>query len=246
MKICVFGDIHANFEQMKALSQTEDFMQADLRICLGDVVGMGPYNLETLECMLKFDVIYLCGNHEARITKEIDDLTLEKDGGVFVQYENCRKAIDKYLPLLRSLPKNYDMTIGGKKFRFTHYGWHNHQMSNKILSLKNQSLTKQFGVENEKFDYVIYGHIHTPSIVVEGSTTFFDVGSLGLKSLGNYLMIYEEEKGIVFKSKFLPFDKDKFIEKCKNLNYPGWEELYNFIYDNNYETFPKSLNKEEE
>ena len=43
MKICVFTDIHGNLDAFKLLMQTEDFKSADLKICLGDAVVMGPY-----------------------------------------------------------------------------------------------------------------------------------------------------------------------------------------------------------
>ena len=43
MKICVFSDIHGNYDSLRLLLDSEDFKNADIRICLGDIVVMGPY-----------------------------------------------------------------------------------------------------------------------------------------------------------------------------------------------------------
>ena len=74
MKICVFGDIHGNYSQLEKLTKTEDFLNADLKICLGDVVGLGPYQKECMDLLSKYNCVFLMGNHEARMTKLIDDL----------------------------------------------------------------------------------------------------------------------------------------------------------------------------
>lgn len=235
MKICVFGDVHGNFQQFEKLTKTSDFLNADKRICLGDMVGLGPYQKECVDLLYKFDNVFLLGNHEARMTKLIDDLKPDVDFEIYNQFEMYRKQLKDYLPIFDKLPRDYVLNVAGKKIYFTHYGWHNNDMANKDVALKNASLTKQFKINEDEYDYVVYGHVHTPSEKVEGKTKFIDVGSLGLKSPSNYMMIEEENGNLKISRKSLEFDIQKFLKECEKLNYPKWEQLKNFGFDNKIE-----------
>ena len=235
MQICVFGDVHGNIKQLEKLTKTDDFINADLRICLGDTTGLGPYQKECMDLLKNYEYIMLLGNHEARMTKQIDDLDPVLEPDIFSQFDINRAKLKDYLPMFEKLPKYYTLTIANKKFYFTHYGWSGNDVSNKDDSINNKSLTEQFGLQPGQYDYVVYGHIHTPSIITEGCTKFIDVGSLGLKCPGNYFMIYEQNGRIKFKAKHIKFNKDKFLNECKKINYPAWEHLLNIIFDNNSE-----------
>ena len=180
MKICVFGDVHGNYKQFEKLTQSKDFLDADLRICLGDLVGLGPYQKQCMDLLNKFSHVMLLGNHEARMTKLIDDLDPKVDPDIYKQFEIYRNELKDYLPTFENLPLSYTLDVLGKKLYFTHYGWHNNDMANKDPILKNKPLLDQFKLNDNEYDYVIYGHIHSPSENKEGSTQFIDVCSLGL------------------------------------------------------------------
>lgn len=231
MKICVFGDVHGNFKQLKKLTETADFLSADLRICLGDVVGLGPYSKECMDLLENFSYIYLIGNHESRMIGKICDFTPEKDFKLYQQYEINKVKLAQYLDKFESLPINYDMVLAGKKVRFTHYGWYEGNMSNKQVAVKDKNLLVQFGLKEKEFDYVIYGHIHSPSEKIEGGITFFDIGSLGLKCPSNYLMI-DDSNGLTLTRKTIDYDLNEFFSECEKLNYPRWELLKIFSFDN--------------
>ncbi len=235
MRICVFSDIHGNIKQLQKLIQTEDFINADLRICLGDTVGLGPYQKECMDLLSKYNYTMLLGNHEARMLKWIDDLDPAIDPDICMQFDINRARLKDYLPMFEKLPKGMELIIANKKFYFTHYGWAETDMANKDILLKDKSLTEQFGLNPGQYDYVIYGHIHTPSVVTENDTRFIDIGSLGLKCPSNYFMIEESDGKIKFRAKHLSYNKDKFLNECKRINYPKWEQLLNINYDNNSE-----------
>lgn len=235
MKICVFGDVHGNFAQFEKLTRTKDFLDADIRICLGDMVGLGPYQKQCMDLLSKFEHIMLLGNHEARMTKLIDDLDPKTDPGIFQQFDIYRKELKTYLPIFEKLSLSYTMEILGKKIYFTHYGWHNSDMANHDPLLRNKSLLEQFNLNKDEFDYVIYGHIHSPSETTIGKTKFIDVGSLGLKSNSNYLTIDDKNGILNIQRKTIDFNKEEFWAECEKLNYPRWELLKNFSYDNSIE-----------
>lgn len=234
MKICVFADVHGNYKQFEKLTQSDDFLSADIRLCLGDMVGLGPYQKEGLDLLCKFDHIMLLGNHEARMTKYIDDLN-----PIYVetckQFDMYREQLLPYMDFMKSLPKEFEIEVAGKKILFTHYGWHNGNMANKYRKLQHKSLTEQFGLQNKHYDYVIYGHMHAPSEIVENKTTFICIGSLGLKCPGNYLMIDDENDKLNIERKYIHFDKDDFLKDCEKLNYPAWDMLKCFSFSNEYD-----------
>lgn len=234
MKICVFGDIHGNYEQLLKLIKTDDFLNADLRVCVGDIVGLGPFQKECMDLISKYDCKFLMGNHEARMIKYID-LDPDKDPADYEHFVMNREKLKSHLQTIKNMPFNYDVILGNKKIRFTHYGWFNKDMANKDFKLKNACLLKQFDIENENFDYVFYGHIHSPSCTIENKTTFFNVGSLGLKSPGNYSIIEISDKDIDIQRKYISFDKDEFLKTCEKLNYPKWEQLLKFSFENDLE-----------
>ena len=235
MKICVFADVHGNLMQFEKLVKSDDFQTADMRICLGDMVGMGPYQKECMDLLSQYEYTMLLGNHEARMTGLINDLNPEYDIDFFNQFKLYREELTNYLPLFNKLPKDITLEIGGKRIYFCHYGWNGDDMANKDNNLCNKSLKEQFGIKDGEYDYVIYGHIHSPSKVLDGKVTFIDVGSLGLKSPSNYLMIYGDNTNISIERKTIEFDKEQFLSDCKRLNYPKWHQICNLSFDNSIE-----------
>lgn len=241
MKICVFADVHGNYEQLKKLTSRDDFKHADLRICLGDMVGLGPYQKECMDELMKYDFKMVLGNHEARMTKYVDDISHDVSSVFYKHFEENRQKMQNYIPFFENLPLNYDIVLGKYNIRFTHYGWSKGNMSNKDIDLKDKDLSTQFGVLNESFDYIFYGHIHSPGESVENGTKFVDVGSLGLKSPSNYVMIDFDGENISFERKSIDFDYIKFIHDCKKLNYTGWERLSYLGYENGDENRSKTI-----
>lgn len=235
LKICVFSDIHGNIDELLKLTQSYDFKNADMRICLGDVVGLGPYQKECMDELSRYDCVMLLGNHEARMINNINDVDPIKEPITYQHFEVYKKQLSQYMDYFKSLPINYDIVLGNKKVRFTHYGWYNGNMSNKNFNIKNKSLDVQFGLLHNQFDYVFYGHIHTPSTQFVNGIQFVDVGSLGLKCPGNYLMINVDGDQFTFERKIIPYDKNMFLDECKKLNFPRWELLLDYSFDNTLE-----------
>lgn len=235
MKICVFGDIHGNLKPLQQFVQTDDFLKADLRICLGDTVGLGPYQKECVDLLENYPYVYLLGNHEGRMIGLINDFSKELDEKLFLQYESSKNILKDYIPKFSKLERNYDMVLAGKKIRFTHYGWYNDNMSNKESAVKNKDLMTQFGLKENEFDYVIYGHIHSPSEKIENGTTFFDVGSFGLKCPSNYLIIDDTDGKLTLTRKTINYDVSAFLSDCERIHYPRWDILTQFSFDNNLE-----------
>jgi len=71
MVFAIFSDIHGNLEALKTVLEDIEKQNVDKVICLGDVVGYGPFPGECVELVRKTADICLMGNHDyAAIGKE--------------------------------------------------------------------------------------------------------------------------------------------------------------------------------
>ena len=64
MKIAVFSDIHSCYSKMVAVFADMEKYQIDQYICLGDIIGYGDKPEETINLLMKKNVISTRGNHE--------------------------------------------------------------------------------------------------------------------------------------------------------------------------------------
>ena len=65
MKYGIFSDIHGNLE---ALTQVMDSMKrygVERKICLGDIVGYGPFPNECVEMVAEQSDLVVLGNHDS-------------------------------------------------------------------------------------------------------------------------------------------------------------------------------------
>ena len=68
MKLALISDIHANTEALKAVLSKLDELAPDKIICLGDLVGYGPFPNECIELIRQREIPVVLGNHDAAIT----------------------------------------------------------------------------------------------------------------------------------------------------------------------------------
>ncbi len=64
MKLGIFSDIHGNLSAAKAVLKDLEKQNCDKIICLGDLVGYGPYPNECIDLVKKEADVILAGNHD--------------------------------------------------------------------------------------------------------------------------------------------------------------------------------------
>ena len=113
----IISDIHANLE---ALNTSLEFLKfVDRIICLGDIVGYGPYPNECIEKLASLDnLICLKGNHDHRTYLHYHNPNLEEDPAEYGHYNPAelfgwkRKDLKKEnMGFLESLP--YRLFVDG-------------------------------------------------------------------------------------------------------------------------------------
>ncbi len=64
MKIAIFSDIHSCYSKMVTVFADMEKYQIDQYVCLGDIIGYGDKPEETINLLMKKNVISVRGNHE--------------------------------------------------------------------------------------------------------------------------------------------------------------------------------------
>lgn len=64
MIYAVLGDIHANWDALKAVLRDIEIQKVDRLLCVGDIVGYGAEPKKCLACMREMNVACVAGNHD--------------------------------------------------------------------------------------------------------------------------------------------------------------------------------------
>ena len=64
MKIAILSDIHSNLEALMTVLKDLQQQKVDKILCLGDIIGYGPYPQECLDLIKKYAEVIVRGNHE--------------------------------------------------------------------------------------------------------------------------------------------------------------------------------------
>lgn len=72
MRYAIFSDIHGNLQAWNAIRQDMADLQADVLVCLGDVVGYGPLPEEVLTAIREVTPNFVLGNHDAAAVGLLD------------------------------------------------------------------------------------------------------------------------------------------------------------------------------
>ncbi len=230
MKICVFTDIHGNFEALNLLMQTDDFKTADLKICLGDAVVMGPYPNECCKALLDNKCIWLMGNHDSYIANGLPEEEYKFFKPDKIAHQNYMRNFikDEYKRIMKNLPKYYLVNIGNKKLYFTHYVWET--LDNVIDNPEFPTLENISEIyKNIDADYVFYGHEHHFSHFKDAQKEYICVGSLGMVYPGHYTIIKTEDNTIKIENKTIDFNLEKYKQDILKANYPRAEKYTKFF-----------------
>ena len=224
MKIFVFTDVHGSLSCLQALSNTEDFQNADLRIFLGDIVFGCSRPDECITLLKQWDCINLLGNNDFYVCDHIPDVDkAEFSASKLKQLEwVCQNVSTENKTYLKSWPINYSMTVDKTKLYFSHYAWENF---NNDINVVDSPQNPTFEIRKQQFsdivaDYYIFGHEHKTTCFSNNEKHYYCLGSSGLKNPGPYLLITCENGNITLEEKFVEFDILHEIELMDKAGYP--------------------------
>ena len=203
MKIVVFGDIHGNKYPLEYLFKNE---KADMFVCLGDIVGYGPFNNECIDIILENKVQSIRGNHEDMFIQGHPDKSCSQLAKDFfaISYSFFSEPYKKEL-------KKFPITLKWEDALFLHTILDKHIYGDTTLET---SLTGK----------IFIGHSHVQFLRPLTNGFICNPGSLGQnrtplkKGLSEYITYNTKDCKVEFKS----FDNrlSSFIEDLTKHNYP--------------------------
>jgi putative phosphoesterase len=103
MRIAVFSDIHGNLEALTCVLKRVRKERADTLVCLGDIVGYGPFPNECIELVRTRCGIVVRGNHDTGAVYGVLLESFNADGRIAMEWTRS-KLTPENRDYLRGLP----------------------------------------------------------------------------------------------------------------------------------------------
>lgn len=251
MKIAVFSDIHGNLEALQSILEDINIKGFDEVIYLGDAIGFGPQPKECLELLKQSNVKFVLGNHELYFLRgtEIDDEINDAQLAHMKWVKSCLDDSDReYLsncPLYYEAKIDYEK-IPSNKILFAHWFLKDinapYPFEYALFFQENHlDLWQKY---NNQYYQTYIGHEHkrlTGDDIVGANNNFTDttgdmnniliVGSSGCtKDDQTWYTSIEIGKSIITRKIDVAYNKNRFIETLKNIDYPYKEIINGFAF----------------
>lgn len=167
MKIAVFSDIHSCYLKMVAVFADMEKYQIDKYVCLGDIIGYGDKPEETINLLMKKNVISVRGNHElAMFDKQyleyfpksikqplLDNIAVLSKNSVeylkntppFIKFKNCHfvhgTPPDKITTYIYDVTDYYLKSLFNNSPEQIFFTGHTHKL--KLITYKNSIVLRQ-------------------------------------------------------------------------------------------------------
>ncbi|WP_406542060.1 metallophosphoesterase family protein [Clostridium ljungdahlii] len=204
MKIAIISDIHGNLEALKAALCDIEKKSIDTIICLGDLVGYGPYPNEVIQLVREKHILNILGNYDAAVLEKKFNYIRDNEVNKFCMPWAAEELSEENRDYLNSLPGEIVLNFGSKKFHFVHG-------SNKSINeyLKENSKEAEEAMDVLEEDVLICAHTHIPYRKKYGDKILLNDGSIGKPKIGRpngtYLIM---EPGEDVKSSIVEFTYD--------------------------------------
>lgn len=173
MKILFISDIHGNYPALEVL---RDYIEnADMTICLGDIVGYHCYVNEVIDFLIKHDVICIQGNHDRYVFEGVENQQKEINDSVKFGIEIAQKELSEdNKDWLSKLPTSFSFKVDNTSFLCCHGSpW---DVTNGYV-YENSSLFPK--MQDFAFDVIALGHTHREYTKNLDGLIVFNPGSVG-------------------------------------------------------------------
>lgn len=199
MKIAIFGDIHGNLPAFK--KTLEEVGRVDGYICLGDVVGYGPWSNECVDLIYSLDnCVYLEGNHERNYLQG----SYSGKNVVAQTFFNFTYPFFNRFSRIKNLPKDYQLN----GYIFTHTLYDRNIYPDSEIVLDN--------------NYVI-GHSHYQFKTKQKKFVLYNTGSVGQNrefiNIVNFIIYHTDNDKFEMRSVF--YNVDEVIYELETRKYPS-------------------------
>lgn len=163
MKIGIISDIHANLPALKTCLNKLDDEQVDEIICLGDLVGYGPFPDECCNIIRQRNIPTVLGNHDGAITGDVP----------FKIFREPNHSLLKWtLNHISSDNKSYLASLNLTMSTDTWFAAHASPVYPEKWHYLESAFTCREVLKIMQQDFIFVGHTHKPAVVAENFGVF--------------------------------------------------------------------------
>jgi predicted phosphodiesterase len=170
MRLMIFSDIHGNLGALESMLSDAEGRNIHRCICLGDIVGYGPYPNECIELVRSLkNCRCLAGNHDVAALWETSPygMSLEGKEAILWTMDQLSKENKKFLGELPDSLDLADMTFVHAN-PYNPRGWR--YVMDRKYALRSFAATK--------CRYLFIGHSHSPLIITRKHLLAVDLQSI--------------------------------------------------------------------
>lgn len=208
MRITVISDIHGNLEALKTALEDIDNRDIDTIVCLGDLVGYGPYPNEVIELIRERKILNILGNYDGAVLEEKFNYIRDNEVNKFCMPWAAKELNEENRAYLKSLPRQIVLQFENKKLYFVHGSTRSINEYLKEGSKEVEDVMKEF-----HGDILVCAHTHIPYKKIFGTKLLLNDGSIGKSKIGRpngtYLIIHIQKDNIETEMVEFTYDYEK-------------------------------------
>jgi len=218
LKIAIMSDIHGNSEALSEVLTDIEKQSVDKIICMGDLVGYGPYPNEVVNTFIDQKIPSTLGNHDlATFDMELlNDLTGIAHESILLTLDILGKDEKKYL---EKLPKSIDC----RNFHFVHASPPDN-VRGYITKKSVNEIKYLFSQFDSKLCFIGHTHLLAMYHLVNNELKHesMEQGKLKLDPEKKYIInvgsVGQPRDGIP-KAKYVIFDEDDYLLEIRFIDY---------------------------
>lgn len=221
MKIGVISDIHGNVTALKTVLEDIKKREIDTVVCLGDLVGYGPFPNEVIEIIRGESILAISGNYDIAVV--FNDLKYIKDNDLNKKFAlpwSVKEVSEENKKFLKRLPQNLTITDKGKVIQFVHG-------STRVVNeyLLEESKEAEEVMKDFEGDVLVCAHTHIPYVKKYGDKILVNDGSIGKPKIGRpnitYSILKIEDDEMDVESVELKYSYMEVIKAMIERGFPG-------------------------
>jgi len=154
MLIGFLSDPHGNLPALQAVLEDVRSVAPDVLVCLGDLVGYGPFPNETVDCAASEADLVLVGNHDLAVTGALDAGTYNTQARRAIEW-TLNNVSDGTMQMLKSLKPT-----GEVHGILVAHASPRHPAEEYVLSVA----VAEANMGEVPFDRAFVGHTHVPMV----------------------------------------------------------------------------------
>lgn len=222
-RIAVFSDVHGNLEALEAILANMEKADFDEIVCLGDVIGLGPDSKACLDLIMRENIKLVLGNHERYyLNGTHNEMRMSEQEHQHHAWIHGQLG-ETYKPFLSKLDIDLAVTVDDKKVGFMHYPFD--KVSDNFYppkELTEENVIRMF--RNYSYQFTFFGHSHQEQFFKAANDhVYINVGSVGCTKddITHYTILEYDGKNYNIYRKKCFYDRNKFEEKLRKLDYPA-------------------------